>query len=223
MSDFKRKIEIVESTTPPPNKYNWWFDLNARKLKRFDGGEWVEYTFKPKIQISMPESNEIWFLLQGDNIEISYSDIESFDGDMRLDVGMVESYKLTNNVLKLKYYDSIGSLSQYIPSKVGDYPILATKLPKLSHLGDSDMGNSVLDDFDVIMQDVDYIEENAINSNTVICLANTPPDISEWTFPGDTDIYVDDDLVNIYKAETNWDMYNIQPLSSLDNSVYNWG
>lgn len=38
MSNFKRKVNIVESTTPPTNMYDWWYDTNNDVLKRPSGG-----------------------------------------------------------------------------------------------------------------------------------------------------------------------------------------
>jgi hypothetical protein len=59
MSDFKRKIEIVESTTPPPNKSNWWFDLNENVLKRWKGADWSQYDYTwPTTEL--PPQDEIW-------------------------------------------------------------------------------------------------------------------------------------------------------------------
>ena len=40
MSDFKRKVNIVESTTPPTNQYDWWYDLNNNVLKKKKGNKY---------------------------------------------------------------------------------------------------------------------------------------------------------------------------------------
>lgn len=34
MSSYKRKINVIESSTPPSNKYDWWYDINRKLLKR---------------------------------------------------------------------------------------------------------------------------------------------------------------------------------------------
>lgn len=41
MSNFKRKVNIVESTTPPSNPYDWWYDLNSEVLKKPVNGTYV--------------------------------------------------------------------------------------------------------------------------------------------------------------------------------------
>ena len=41
MSNFKRKINIVESTTPPPNPFDWWYDLSSEVLKKPANGMYV--------------------------------------------------------------------------------------------------------------------------------------------------------------------------------------
>lgn len=34
MSSFQRKINVIESPTPPSNRYDWWYDTNRGMLKR---------------------------------------------------------------------------------------------------------------------------------------------------------------------------------------------
>lgn len=41
MSNFKRKVNIVESTTPPTNPFDWWYDLNSEVLKKPVNGTYV--------------------------------------------------------------------------------------------------------------------------------------------------------------------------------------
>lgn len=41
MSDFKRKVNIIESTTPPTNPFDWWYDLNNGVLKKPVGGGYI--------------------------------------------------------------------------------------------------------------------------------------------------------------------------------------
>ena len=36
-----KKVNIVESNTPPTNKHDWWYDLNYNALKRYYGGSWI--------------------------------------------------------------------------------------------------------------------------------------------------------------------------------------
>lgn len=41
MSNFKRKVNIIESTTPPTNPFDWWYDLNSEVLKKPVNGTYV--------------------------------------------------------------------------------------------------------------------------------------------------------------------------------------
>ena len=57
------------------------------------------------------------------------------------------------------------------------------------------------------------------NITTIVCLATTPPTITNWTFKNATIVayYVPDDSVEAYKAATNWSAYasKIKPISQL--------
>lgn len=64
---FKNKVNIIESTLPPSNINDWWFDLNEQKLKRFKEGEWSLYNYTwPKIPYALAD-NEI--LIRMNSIE----------------------------------------------------------------------------------------------------------------------------------------------------------
>lgn len=228
MSDFKRKIEIVEATTPPPNKYNWWFDLNERKLKRFNNGEWVEYTTKPEIVVSMPKANEIWLQLSPDPQPVYDDDVIQYIANLDYQTSELDSYKLEGDVLKIVFKPTIDSIYDvYLPGDIGDNTIIAVKLPKLSTIGTS-MWDSAISIPTVITQEVTEIMGYAISCNNLICLAQTPPEIGD--LQGDPEmgdgverVYVRDSVIDEYKSATNWSDMNIKKLSSLDKSVYNWG
>lgn len=232
MSDFKRKIEIVESTTPPPNKYNWWFDLNTYELKRWTEGKWVKYDTKPVRPINMPAKDEIWFLLESN--DFTEDELYDFIIGSFLDSMTYESYEITSdNVLKIKMSNDITSLTggESFSSSVGldgNARILAIKFPQLSTVG-NDMESVVSSSrIDVIISNIDSIQNHALQCRSVICLSDTPPSIKYNAFKddmgeGDISIYVKDSLVDVYKNATNWSEYNIQALSELDESVYNWG
>lgn len=228
MSDFKRKIEIVESTTPPPNKYNWWFDLNARKLKRFDGGEWEEYSVKPEIVVPMPKDNEIWLQLNSDSHYISENDIANYIQTFDYYMDDLDSYKLEGHVLKLVFNFPINSISYgQVETSVGDAEIISIKLPKLDRIGDGD-GTIIYGIPSVIIQDTTEISDWAISCGNLICLAQIPPEIGDLN--GDPEmgegigrVYVRDSVIEKYKSATNWSSMDIKELSSLDKSVYNWG
>jgi hypothetical protein len=228
MSDFKRKIEIVESTTPPPNKYNWWFDLNARKLKRFDGGEWGEYSVKPEIVVPMPKDNEIWLQLDSDSHYISEDDIEKFIQAFDYFMDDLDSYKHEGHVLKLVFNYPINSITYgQVDAYVGDAEIISMKLPKLNIIGDEG-GTPISGIPVVIIQDTTEILDWAIYCGNLICLAQTPPKIGDLS--GDPEmgegvsrVYVRDSVIEKYKSATNWSSMDIKELSSLDKSVYNWG
>ena len=44
---FKNKVNIIESTLPPTNKNDWWFDLNSETLKQWKNGTWIN-TLRPQ-------------------------------------------------------------------------------------------------------------------------------------------------------------------------------
>lgn len=228
MSDFKRKIEIVESTTPPPNKYNWWFDLNEQKLKRFNSGEWVEYNTKPEIVVPMPKDNEIWLQLSPDLQPVYEDDVIQYIANLDYQTSELDSYKLEEDVLKIVLKPTIDSIyNAYLPRHIGDNSIIAVKLPKLGIIG-TDMWDSAMSIPTVITQEVTEILENAISCDNLICLAQIPPEIGN--LQGDLEmgegvesVYVRDAVIDKYKSATNWSYMNIKELSSLDKSVYNWG
>jgi hypothetical protein len=228
MSDFKRKIEIVESTTPPSNKYNWWFDLNARKLKRFDGGEWREYSVKPEIVVPMPKDNEIWLQLDSDSHYISENDIKNYIQTFDYYMDDLDSYKLEGHVLKLVFNSTINSITYgQVNTSIGNAEIISIKLPKLNKIGDG-TGAIIYGIPTVIVQDITAISNWAFYCDNLICLAQTPPNSGDLS--GDPEmgegvirVYVQDSVIDKYKIATNWSSLDIKGLSSLDKSVYNWG
>ena len=44
---FKNKVNIIESTLPPTNKNDWWYDYSSETLKQWKNGTWIN-TLRPQ-------------------------------------------------------------------------------------------------------------------------------------------------------------------------------
>ena len=225
---FKNKVNIVEAHYPPSNKNDWWFDLNENILKRYFGREWKQYDTPPPIYINMPADNEIWLYIDGDASEVDIINaIRSYTSETPV------SCTLQDNVAKVTFENNIRELKNSWMPEIFDLAYIRyVKLPKLSFMG-NEMEEQVfnMDFASIIIQDTDKILYNAVSSwTTIICVADTPPEIEYNSF-GEPDgenyqpriVYVKDDLVTTYRNSTNWSDLDIRPLSEVDKSIYNWG
>lgn len=238
MSDFKRKIEIVESTTPPSNKYNWWFDLNTKELKRWAGGKWSLYNFIP-YNIPMPASNSITFIVSYDYSDQCEQDIRDYFGDH---FGGLK--KITNeyyiddsiecHVLTAYFNDNItrlgaggqGNLLDLTSTEFLRESLYAVKLPNsITTLGDDAIDSAMSSGSCVFVfgPEVTSIDSYAIHNASdafYMFLGTQPPIIQSDSFdydPGMSSpptIYVDDTVEHKYLRATNWANMTIKSVSS---------
>lgn len=121
MSNFKRKVNIVESTTPPTNQYDWWYDLNSKELKRNTNGGYTSIGVSnqepptptpsgPLLQIGAPE-NTFYLCFLWDTATISIpvifgiTEVSNWDIHDEL-VDVDESTWITLNVFSYKGDDT---------------------------------------------------------------------------------------------------------------------
>lgn len=227
MSDFKRKIEIVESTTPPPNKYNWWFDLNENVLKRWKDADWTQYDYTwPTTEI--PPQNEIWVRVESpmDNVSERAS-LKSVFGV----IGTVkEVYSISNDdgseLYKIKFAAPLSKIeaekSVSLSFLDGPIQIIFPNLDSISYssfehgLFYRDTGDMavILGNLNrasgCIFQCIDY-------SLAIYMYARKVPEITvefaEINFESwNIDVYVPSTLRRNYTTSTNWAQYTIETL-----------
>lgn len=225
MSNFKRKIEIVESTTPPHNTYNWWFDLNTDQLKRYKRGKWnlYDYTWPTT---ALPPANEIW-------IELSYYDggfdVNYVAREIFKNIGSVKEVKKTvredeSALVKIIFNHNLTNITvtesldlSYMTD--AGMTIIFPNLGNLNYAGDSVLFTGYEDIFtvDFIFGEIKSIsgclasafgnsvyitiyskDVPTIQSNLIECSSNEQVQIS-----------VPNALIKKYKSSTNWAQYDI--------------
>lgn len=223
MSDFKRKIEIVESTTPPPNKYNWWFDPNTDELKRYKNGNWELYNYNWPTT-SLPPTNEIWLDLDSlyaseKTITTAFEKIgtikkvEIITPEEESDSALVKII-FEQNLTDITVANSI-SLSSITESHT---TIIFPNLGSLNYTGSGTLftGNDDMFSVDFIFGEIKSIsgcllytmDRDAyisIYSKDVPTIQSKLIDVGR----GEIYVYVPNRLLKEYKSSTNWALYNI--------------